>query len=162
MEQTTQTTQNPPSTQPERSETGTKPLPATQRDFRTHASRRTSPGFRVAVAIGVIVLVVVGLFIYHYVSSYETTDDAQVDGHINSISARVSGHVAKLNVQDNQFVQAGTVLAEIDPADYQVALDRAKADFEDARAAAIAAGADVPITSVSTSSQISSTQAETD
>jgi membrane fusion protein (multidrug efflux system) len=114
------------------------------------------------VAIGVIVLVVVGLFIYHYVSSYETTDDAQVDGHINSISARVSGHVAKLNVQDNQFVQAGTVLAEIDPADYQVALDRAKADFEDARAAAIAAGADVPITSVSTSSQISSTQAETD
>jgi membrane fusion protein, multidrug efflux system len=160
MEQTTQTTQNPPPTPQERPEAGTKPLPATERDFRARTSRRTSPGFRVALAIGIIVLVVVGLFIYHYVSSYESTDDAQVDGHINSISARVSGHVAKLNVQDNQFVQAGTVLAEIDPADYQVALDRAKADFEDARAMAIAAGADVPITSVSTSSQITSTQAE--
>jgi membrane fusion protein (multidrug efflux system) len=114
------------------------------------------------LVIAVIVLLVVGLFIYRYVTSYESTDDAQVDGHVNSISARISGHVVKLNVQDNQFVQAGTVLVEIDPADYQVALDRAKADFEDARAMAIAAGVDVPITSVSTTSQLSSTQAEAD
>jgi membrane fusion protein (multidrug efflux system) len=114
------------------------------------------------LVIAVIVLLVVGLFIYRYVTSYESTDDAQVDGHVNSISARVSGHVVKLNVQDNQFVQAGTVLVEIDPADYQVALERAKADFEDARALAIAAGVDVPITSVSTTSQLSSTQAEAD
>jgi len=114
------------------------------------------------LVIAVIVLLVVGLFIYRYVTSYESTDDAQVDGHVNSISARISGHVVKLNVQDNQFVQAGTVLVEIDPADYQVALDRAKADFEDARAKAIAAGVDVPITSVSTTSQLSSTQAEAD
>jgi membrane fusion protein (multidrug efflux system) len=114
------------------------------------------------LVIAVIVLLVVGLFIYRYVTSYESTDDAQVDGHVNSISARISGHVVKLNVQDNQFVQAGTVLVEIDPADYQVALDRAKADFQDARAKAIAAGVDVPITSVSTTSQLSSTQAEAD
>jgi len=157
-----QTTQSPPTPPQERSEAGGKPLPATERDFRTRPSRTASPGFRIALVIAVIVLLVVGLFIYRYVTSYESTDDAQVDGHINSISARISGHVVKLNVQDNQFVQAGTVLVEIDPADYQVALDRAKADFEDARAMAIAAGVDVPITSVSTSSQLSSTQAEAD
>src|SRR5467141_2219147 len=155
-----QTTQSPPQT--EKPDTGTKPLPATERDFYRRPSRSSSPGFRIAIVIAVIVLLVVGFFIYRYVTSYESTDDAQVDGHINSISARISGHVIKLNVQDNQYVQAGTVLVEIDPADYQVALDRAKADFEDARAMAIAAGIDVPITSVSTTSQLSSTQAEAD
>ena len=157
-----QTTQSPPTAPQERSETGTKPLPATERDFRTRPSRTASPGFRIALVIAVIVLLVVGLFIYRYVTSYESTDDAQVDGHVNSISARISGHVVKLNVRDNQFVPAGTVLVEIDPADYQVALERARADFEDARGLAIAAGVDVPIASVSTTSQLSSTQAEAD
>ena len=156
------TTQSPPTAAQERSETGAKPLPATERDFRTRPSRTASPGFRIVLVIAVIVLLVVGLFIYRYVTSYESTDDAQVDGHVNSISARISGHVVKLNVQDNQFVQGGTVLVEIDPTDYRVALERAKADFEDARALAIAAGVDVPITLVSTTSQLSSAQAEAD
>jgi membrane fusion protein (multidrug efflux system) len=66
----------------------------------------------------------------------------------------------KLNVQDNQYVQAGTVLVEIDPADYQVALDRAQADYEDSLAAAAAAGVNVPITSVNTTSQVSAAQAD--
>ncbi len=101
-----------------------------------------------------------GFFVYRYFTSYESTDDAQVDGHVNSVSARISGHVIKLNVQDNQYVQAGTVLVEIDPADYQVAYDRAKADFEDAQAAAIAAGVNVPITAVNTSSQVSAAEAD--
>jgi membrane fusion protein (multidrug efflux system) len=154
-----QTTQNPPA-EAEKPESGTKPLPATERDFRRRPSRSSSPGFRIAVVIAVIVLLVVGFFIYRYVTSYESTDDAQVDGHINSISARISGHVIKLNVQDNQDVRAGTVLVEIDPADYQLAYERAKADFEDAQAAAVAAGISVPITSVNTTSQVSATQAD--
>ncbi len=153
-----QTAQSPPQT--EKPDTGTKPLPATERDFHRRPSRSSSPGFRIAVVIAVIVLLVVGFFIYRYVTSYESTDDAQVDGHINSISARVSGHVIKLNVQDNQYVQAGTVLVEIDPADYQLAYERAKADFEDAQAAAVGAGVSVPITSVNTTSQVSATQAD--
>ena len=156
-----QTTQSPPA-QAEKPDTSTKSLPATERDFRRTPSRTTSPGFRIAVVIAVIVLLVVGFFIYRYVTSYESTDDAQVDGHINSISARISGHVIKLNVQDNQYVQAGTVLVEIDPADYQLAYERAKADFEDAQAAAVAAGVSVPITSVNTTSQVSSSQADVD
>ena len=112
------------------------------------------------MVIAVIVLLVAGFFAYRYFTSYESTDDAQVDGHVNSISARISGHVIKLNVQDNQYVQAGTVLVEIDPADYQVAYERAKADFEDAQAAAVAAGVNVPITSVNTTSQVSATEAD--
>src|SRR5271165_5029724 len=159
MEPTTQTPPAAPSPQSEsRSESRTQPLPSSERDFRSRPSRTASPGFRIAVVIAVIVLLVVAIFVYRYATSYESTDDAQVDGHINSISARITGHVTKLNIQDNQYVQAGTVLVEIDPADYQVAYDRAKADFADAQAAAEAAGVTVPITSVNTTSQVSASE----
>jgi membrane fusion protein (multidrug efflux system) len=162
-----ETTQSPPevgnagSEKPRTEQTAgnTKPLPATEQDYR-RPSRTQSSGFRIAVLIGVIILVVAGFFAYRYFSSYESTDDAQIDGHVNSVSARVSGHVIKLNVEDNQFVTAGTVLVEIDPADYEVAYQRAKADFEDAQAAAVAAGVNVPITSVNTTSQVSATEAD--
>jgi membrane fusion protein, multidrug efflux system len=162
MEQTAQT--SPPGSANheviEKPETTTKPLPATEADYHTRPSRTESSGFRIAVVIAIIVLLVVGFFAYRYFTSYESTDDAQVDGHINSISARISGHVIRLNVDDNQLVQAGTVLVEIDPTDYQVAFERAKADFADAQAAATAAGVTVPITAVDTSSQISATEAD--
>jgi membrane fusion protein, multidrug efflux system len=155
-----QTTQSPPAAPPEQPESRPKPLPATERDFRTRPSRTANPGFRIGVIIAAVVLLVVGFFIYRYVSSYESTDDAEVDGHINSISPRISGHVVSLNVNDNQYVQAGTVLVEIDATDYQVAYEKAKAEFEDAQATAVGAGVNVPITSVSTSSQLSSTDAD--
>src|SRR6201993_3564065 len=161
MEQSTQAA--PPQANPpvaERPKSPKKPLPSTERDFHTRPSRTQSPGFRIAVLIALVVLVVVGFFVYRYFTSYESTDDAQVDGHINSISARISGHVLKLNIQDNQYVQAGAVLVEIDSADYQVAYERAKADFADAQAAALAAGVNVPITDVSTSSQVSASEAD--
>ncbi len=154
------TTQSPPAAPPDQAETRNKPLPATERDFRTRPSRTASPGFRIALIIGVVVLLVVGFFVYRYVSSYDDTDDAEIDGHINSISARITGHVARLDIVDNQYVEAGTVLVEIDPTDYQVAFDRAKADYEDARAAASAAGVNVPITDVNTTSQVSATEAD--
>src|SRR5246127_3451882 len=159
-----QTTQSPPNNAEkaatERPANSIKPLPATEEDFHTRPSRTQSSGFRIGVVIAIIILLIVGFFAYRYFTSYESTDDAQVDGHVNSVSARISGHVIKLNVQDNQYVQAGTVLVEIDPADYQVAYERAKADFDDAQAAAIAAGVTVPITSVNTSSQVSATEAD--
>ena len=163
MEQTT--TQSPPSSAPNRAasdapESANRPLPSTERDFHTRPSRTQSSGFRIALGIGIVVLLVAVFFAYRYFASFESTDDAQVDGHINSISTRISGHVIKLNVEDNQYVQAGTVLVEIDPADYQVAYDRAKADFADAQAAAEAAGVTVPITSVNTTSQVSATEAD--
>jgi len=138
----------------------TRPLPASDRDLRREPSRTQNPGFRIGLGIAIVLLLIVGFFIYRYMTSYESTDDAQVDGHINSISARISGHVVKLNVEDNQYVQAGTVLVQIDPADYQVAYEKAKADFDDAQAAAVAAGVTVPITSINTTSQVSASQAD--
>ncbi len=156
-----QATQNPPA-QSEKPEPETKSSPAPERDFRSRVSRTSSPGFRIAVIIGIVILLVVGFFIYRYVTSYESTDDAEIDGHINSISARISGHVISLNIRDNQYVKAGTVLIEIDPADYQLAYDQAKANYQDAEAAAIAAGVNVPITSVNTESQVSTSQADID
>ncbi len=153
------TTQTPPAAPPPRPDSRTQPLPSSDLDLR-RPSRTASPGFRIAVGVAVVVLLVVGIFVYRYATSYESTDDAQVDGHINSISARIAGHVVKLNVLDNQYVEAGVVLVEIDPADYQVAYDRAKAEFEDAQANAAAAGVNVPITSVSTNSQVSATEAD--
>jgi membrane fusion protein, multidrug efflux system len=167
MEQTTQSPTAAPAEQleshpslPDQSEVRPKPLPSSERDFRARPSRTASPGFRIGLIIAAVVLLVAGFFVYRYLSSYESTDDAQVDGHINSVSARISGHVISLNVRDNQYVQAGTVLVEIDPSDYRVAYEHAKADFESAQAAAAAAGVNVPITSVSTSTQVSSTEAD--
>ncbi len=141
------------------SENAAEPVHAGQEDF-LRPSRTRSKGFRIGLAIGVLVILVVGFFVYRYLTSYEDTDDAQIDGHINSVSARISGHVQKLLVEDYQYVPAGTVVLEIDPADYQVAYDRAKADFDDAEAAAEAAGVTVPITSVSTNGQVSSSLAD--
>ena len=110
--------------------------------------------------VGLVALVVAGFFVMRYLASYEDTDDAQIDGHLNSISPRVSGHVAKLLVEDNQYVEAGTPLVQIDPKDYQVALEHAQADYADAIAMAQAANVNVPITTVDTSSQVSSAQAD--
>ena len=136
------------------------PLPASDRDLRWKSFRAGNPRFRVFLIVGIIVLLVTGFFLWRYFDSYEDTDDAQIDGHLNSISARVSGHVLKLLVEDNQYVPMGTPLIEIDPKDYQVAVDRAKADYADAVATAEAARVNVPITSVNTTSQTSSAQAD--
>ena len=159
-----QTTQSPPAAANhpavDKAEPATRPLPATEQDYRRLQSRTQSSGFRIGVGIAIFLLLIAGFFIYRYLTSYESTDDAQVDGHINSISARISGHVVELKVTDNQPVRAGDVLVVIDDADYKVAYERAKADFADAEAAAEAAGVTVPITSVNTNSQVSSTEAD--
>jgi len=110
--------------------------------------------------IAALIVIVGGIFAWRYFSSYESTDDAQVDGHLMPISARISGYVSKVNIDDNQYVHAGDVLVEIDPRDYQVAVDQAKAAFADAEATAQSAGSNVPVTSVSTVSQVSSTEAD--
>jgi membrane fusion protein, multidrug efflux system len=123
---------------------------------------RRNPQLRLALLVGGIALIVVGLLVWHYLSSYESTDDSQITGHLNSISPRVGGQVQKLLVRDNQYVEAGTPLVEIDPSDYQVALERAKADYADAMAMAGAARFNVPITSVNTGSQTSAAQADVD
>jgi len=89
-------------------------------------------------------------------SSYESTDDAQADVHLYPVSARVSGYVIQVNVNDNQWVEKGTVLVEIDPTDYQVTVAQAQANLANAEHTAQSLNITVPITSVSTSSQLES------
>ena len=151
MEQTTTKTLPEPRTEAPEAE---KPRPAdSETVFRRRTSALRTPRVKWALVIAAIILVMGGILLWRYFSSYESTDDAQVDGHINSISPRVSGTVVKLNVQDNQYVEGGAVLVEIDPTDYQVALARAQANYQDAVATANGARVNVPITSVSTTSQ---------
>lgn len=119
-----------------------------------------NPRVKLFLIIAGVVVLIGGIFLWRYFSSYESTDDAQIDGHVNSISARVSGHVIKLNIHDNQYVQAGTVLVEIDPTDYETKLQQAKAAYENALAEAQGAQVNVPVTTVTTTGQLSSAQAD--
>ena len=92
--------------------------------------------------VTVVLAVAVGLFLYY--RNRETTDDAQVDGHITPIAAKISGRVAEVLVHDNEPVKAGQVLVKIDPRDYQAALDNAKAALALALSEAQSANVDVP------------------
>ena len=112
------------------------------------------------IVIAALVVLVGGLFLWRYLSSYESTDDAQVDVHLYPVSARVSGYVVKVNVDDNQYVQQGTVLVEIDPKDYEVAVAQAQANLANAEATAQSLNITVPITSVNTSSQLKFTASD--
>jgi len=111
----------------------------------------------VAATVGVVAG---GIFLWHYFSGFETTDDAQVDVHLYPVSARISGYVQAVRVADNQYVQKGAALVEIDPKDYQVALAKAQANFDTAQAAARALNIDVPISSVDTTSQLKFTSSD--
>lgn len=119
-----------------------------------------NPRARIFAVIAALVILVGAYFAYKYFTSYESTDDAQIDGHLMPLSARITGYIIHVNVDDNQTVTAGTVLAEIDPRDYQVAVDKAKADLANAEATARSLNINVPVTSVNTSSQISSSEAD--
>ena len=103
-----------------------------------------------------------GLFLWRYLSSYESTDDAQADVHLYPVSARISGYVLKVNVDDNQWVEKGAVLVEIDPRDYEVAVAQARANLASAEATAQSLNITVPITSVNASSQLKSTASDID
>ena len=121
---------------------------------------RSTP-FR-AVA-GVVLLAVIGVSTWLWTTrGQEQTDDAQVDAHVTPIAARVGGVIAKVAVVDNQVVEQGAVLVELDPRDYQVAVDKARAELADAEASAIAAQSNVPITSTTAASTIGSAQGSID
>jgi membrane fusion protein, multidrug efflux system len=135
------------------------PPPDTEARYRRRKELLGSSRAKGLAALSILILIVAGIFAWRYFTSYESTDDAQIDGHINSVSARISGHVITLNVDDNQYVEKGTLLVEIDPADYEVAVAQARADYADAQAQASASDINVPITDVNTSNQVVSAQA---
>jgi membrane fusion protein (multidrug efflux system) len=115
------------------------------------------PRFRLLV--GVIIVAVGGVLLWLWMTAgRETTDDAQVDAPVTPVSARVGGTVIRVPVKDNQRVDAGEVLVELDPRDYQVAIDKARAELADAEASAVAAQSNVPITSTTAASNVSTAE----
>ena len=112
------------------------------------------------IAGAVVVVLVGGIFLWHYFAGFESTDDAQVDVHLYPVSARISGYVQAVRVGDNQYVQEGATLVEIDPEDYRVAVAKAQANLETAEASARALNIDVPISSVDTGSQLKFTSSD--
>jgi len=110
---------------------------------------------RARLLIAVVVVLLIGAGVWYWLTrGRESTDDAQIDSHVTQVSARVGGTIAKVSVDDNQTVDAGAVLVQLDPRDYQVAVDRTRAELADAEAAAQAAQTSVPITSTTASSNI--------
>jgi membrane fusion protein (multidrug efflux system) len=101
-----------------------------------------------------IALLTGGYFLWQYFATYESTDDAQIDGHLNAISARINGQVNEVLVEDQQVVNKGDVLVKIDPRDFEVAVAKAEADLADAEAALGSSQTDVPITSINTESTL--------
>jgi len=112
------------------------------------------------VMLGLAIVAAIVVFsLWKYYSVRESTDDAQIEAHIHPISAKVGGTVVTVNVTEGRRVEAGQVLVEIDPKDYQVALERAEADRAEAEAILRGSRADLPITTTSTSSQLSGAEA---
>jgi membrane fusion protein (multidrug efflux system) len=125
-------------------------------------AKRARPTLRLlllALGLGVIVI---GAVIYWRSTAWESTDNAQIDGFVFPVSSRVSGHVVRVLVDDNQYVQAGTVLVQLDPKDYEVAVAVAQGKLANDEASAAALLTGVPITSTDTASQISTAQADLD
>ena len=112
---------------------------------------------RRGIAITVVVILALVAAVLYWRSTYtEDTDDAQVNGHMIQVSARIGGQVAKVYVDENQVVKAGDVIAELDPSDYKVAVENAEAALASAQANAEAANVNVPITTVNTGSTLRS------
>ncbi len=109
------------------------------------------------IAIVVVVLAAVGIW---WRSTYtEDTDDAQVNGHLIQISSRINGHVIQVYVQENQVVKKGDPIVQLDPRDYEVAVEKAEAALASAKANAAAAKVNVPIVTVNTGSSLSAAYA---
>jgi membrane fusion protein (multidrug efflux system) len=115
---------------------------------------------KVIGAVVVVVLALVAAGIWWHSTFTEDTDDAQVNGHLIQVSSRISGQVLKVDVNENQVVKAGDVIAELDPADYQVAVEKAEAALASAQANAAAANVNVPITTANTGSNLRSAGAD--
>ena len=120
--------------------------------------RRTNPRRKRTIRFIVLAVLVVALIasipIYTYYSVRESTDDAQVDGHIVPISPRISGTIVAVLVEDNQPVKAGQELVKLDPADYQVAFEQAQAQLANAEAGLAESAANVPLTSINTRGEV--------
>lgn len=136
-------------------DTTTTPAPA-EPDTEVVQPRSRRRGI---VIIVIAVLAVAALGFWWHSTFYEDTDDAQVSGHLIQISSRIQGQVIKVDVDENQQVKKGDTIAELDPKDYQVAVEQAQAALASAQANAAAANVAVPLTTINTGSNLTSANA---
>ena len=135
------------------------PTPPNEQDEEIESAQPQSRRRGIIIAV-VVVLALVAAGLWWHSTYSESTDDAQVNGHLIQVSARIAGQVAKVYVDENQVVKAGDTIAELDPADYQVAVENAEAALACAQANAAAANVNVPITTVNTGSNLRSAGAD--
>src|ERR1700719_444109 len=111
-----------------------------------------------ALVVVLTLLVILGIvgYLVRNAFLYEDTDDAQVDGHVMPLSARISGQISEVHVIEGQVVHAGDVLVTIDPEDYKIAAEQAQANLADALATAASSYWNVPITSITVQSNLDS------
>lgn len=128
---------------------------AAETEIEAPRSRR-----RGIVVVAVVVVVLIALGIWWRSTYTEDTDDAQVNGHLIQISSRIAGHVTKVYVEENQVVKRGDPIVDLDPSDYQVAVENAEAALASAKANAAAARVNVPITTANTGSNLRSANAD--
>ena len=129
------------------------------RQQRARSYFHQHPRAKWLVLLLVLIIIAAVVWVWHYYSVRESTDDAQIDGYIYPVSARVSGTATQVNFDNNMYVDKGAVLVQLDPTDYQLVLQRAQAELADAEANLVAARTGVPISRTGTSSQLSAAQA---
>jgi membrane fusion protein (multidrug efflux system) len=111
------------------------------------------------LAIGSVSALIGSLIAWRYYAARETTDNAQVDGYITVVSARVSGTAQQVNFNNDDVIEKDQVLVQLDPADYQVALERARAELAEAQRNAVASRTTVPLTSTTANSGVTTATA---
>jgi len=121
---------------------------------------RRHPGTALVALVLLVILVVGGTMLWAYFRSYESTDDAQIDGHLNWISPRIRGTTVAVYVENNEYVQLGQTLVDLDPRDYAVALKQAEGTYQQAQAQLQAAHPNVPIVQTTTQTTVTNAQAE--
>jgi membrane fusion protein (multidrug efflux system) len=127
---------------------------------RKRSDPRRKRTVRLIVIAVLVVAIIVAIPVYSYYSVRESTDDAQVDGHVIPISPRISGNVLSVLVNDNQSVRAGQELVRLDPADYKLAVAQAEAQLSSSEADTLESEQSVPVTTITTSGQISTSVAQ--
>jgi len=144
-------TAKPAEGQPAQRETvrETPPRRPAKRGFLAHPIRL------IIILVTLVAAGIAGYRLWNYFGSYESTDDAQVDGDIYAITSRIAGTIKAVYVEDNQPVKAGQVLVDLDPRDYDVALAQAKAALNSSRTLVAVARPSVPITTQTTQTTLS-------
>ncbi len=135
--------------------------PATSGDETEGTEQPKQKSGRRFIVIGVIAVLVAGALLFWWRSTfYEDTDDAQINGHLIQISSRIAGQVVKVYVDENTEVKAGDPICDLDPRDFEVAVQQDEANLQAAEAAYESAKVNVPITGISTGSNLRSTSSD--